>query len=220
MPTQPRNPSRRRRPIAIAGAVMVAVLTPLAAAACGGSSSDGSASSSTSLTPTTTTAVPPTTNAAPPPIPTTPITITSPADGVSPRGSGCSPSEDTLPDGTWFGELKSVDTAASTISLDLECMYVGPAADAKAASMGDPTPVPNDYLITNDSTKLFVIPVWPDVQVLPLEMVAPGGFTGANEPASTGLANATTILTMAAPKLVWVQITNGRAIVIQSQFTP
>lgn len=196
----------------------------LGAAACGGGSGSSSSSSSTtavtstSRSSTTTTAAPTTTTQ--PPTPTTPITIAHGQNATEPDGSGCSPTGDTLPDGVWFGTLVSVDVPGNSIGLDLECFYTGPAADAKAASQGQMTPVPNGYLITNQSTKVFTVPTWSNVQVLPLQMIGAGGFTGANQAASTGVSNANTILTMPAPKIVWVKVVGGKAIVIQSQFTP
>jgi hypothetical protein len=201
----------------IAATLAVTVLLGVTIAACGSGSKNSAAT--TTAAPTTTSTAAPTTTTTQPPTPPTPITITTPADGTSPNGSGCSPSGSTLPDGTWFGYLKSFDTAAQTFGLDLACFYVGPAANAKAAELGKETPVPNDYLITNQSETVFTVPAWPNVQIVPLDHVG-GGFSGGLAPASTGLANAQKILDTPAPPIVWVQVTSGKALVIQAQFTP
>lgn len=194
----------------------------LGAAACGKGSSSSSSTTTSQATSTSTAA--PSTTTTQPAIPTTPITISTPADGTSPNGSGCSPSGSTLPDGTWFGYLKTVSPdgppVAQTIGLDLACFYVGPAANAKAAELGQETPVPNDYLITNQSATEFTVPAWPDVQVVRLEQVGQYGLTGGLAPATTGLAGATPILIGFASPIVWVQVVGGKALVIQAQFTP
>ena len=212
----------RRRPRRRAATVAIALVASIAIAACSGggdkASSDAAASKAADGKRSSTTTAAPTTTTTQPPTPTTPIAITHSSTG--PDGSGCSPTGDTLGDGLWFGTLVSVDTPGNSIGLDLECFYSGAAANAAAAAQGTRTPVPNGVLITNQSTKVFTIPAWNNVQVLPLQMVGSGGFTGGNQPASTGVSAANTILTMPAPKLVWVQIVGGKALVIQAQFTP
>lgn len=213
---------RLQRPmILIAGLVLAAFLV-----ACGGggkSSSADSATEATSAERSTTTSPASTsssTTTTQPATPTTPISIPSGKNATGPDGSGCSPAGDILSDGIWFGNLVSVDTPGNAIGLDLECFYSGAAANAASAAQGGTGQVPNGVFISNQSSKIFTIPTWANVQVLPLEMVGSGGFTGGNQRASTGVAAANTILTMRAPKIVWVQIVGGKALVIQSQFTP
>jgi hypothetical protein len=201
------------------GLVLVLGALTIGTVAC----SKGSGSSSTSTTtPVATTAstTAASTTTTQPATPVTPIKIATPTDGTSPNGSGCSPSGTTLPDGTWFGYLTSVDAAAQTFGLDLACFWVGPAANAKAAELGKETPVPNDYIITNVSPTIFTVPAWPNVQVVRLEQIGEFGFTGGLAPATTGLVGATPILTTPANPIVWVQMVGGKALVIQAQFTP
>jgi hypothetical protein len=192
------------------GATSVAPATSVATA-----TTAAPATTDTSSKPTTSTTKP-----APKP-PTTPITIKTSTDGTSPDGSGCSPSSATLPDGTWFGVLKSVDPQAGTIGIDLACWFTGAAANA-AATADDPAaevPVPNDYYIRNQVPTVYTTHAVPDLAVVPLEET-PGGPTGGNGPTQTGVAAASTILNSQTPKLVWVQVTDGWVTVVQAQFTP
>ena len=220
-----RPTDRRRRAVAIAA---IGIACAIAIVSCGGggkrSASDETSTAATSAERSSTTAPANTTSSSTtttqPATPTTPITIPFAKNATGPDGSGCSPAGDTLGDGLWFGNLVSVDTPRNSIGLDLECFYSGAAANAASAAQGGSGQVPNGVFITNQSAKIFAIPTWSNVQVLPLEMVGTGGFTGGNQPASTGVAAANTILTMRAPKIVWVQIVGGKALVIQSQFTP
>ncbi len=213
----PSPPARSRR-LPAHGFVAIVVVLALAgvASAC---SSNGSKSGSTSTTgaPTTTVAGASTT-AAPPIPPTTPISIPKSSDGTSPDGSGCTPpSEAKLPDGIWFGVLKSVAPATNTVGLDLACWYTGSAAQAAA---GSPSPVPNDYYVKNQSSNVYQIQAVTNVAVVPLATAANGEFTGSLGPTKTGVAAAQTILDSQTPKYVWIEITRGVATVIQAQFTP
>ena len=79
---------------------------------------------------------------------------------LDPHGSGCSPGEETLPDGVWFG-FPTAWTAES-IEFDLACFYSGEAATAEASARGEESPPPNDYIITNDNDALRIVEVAED----------------------------------------------------------
>ena len=84
------------------------------------------------------------------------------ADGA--EGSGCTPSsEDTLPDGRWFGFATS--TTGSEIEFDLACWFSGEAAVAAAEEAGEESPPPNDYFIRNNNELTRDLPVAEDVEV-------------------------------------------------------
>jgi hypothetical protein len=193
-------------------AIVAAVVgLTLAAGACSSSSKSAHAPGSD----TSTTAAP-TTSAQPIP-PSTPISIPTSADGTSPDGSGCTPPEgNTLPDGIWFGVLKSVTPATNAIGLDLACWYSGAAAQAAS---GSSAPVDNDYYVRNQNPKIYTLPTVTQVAVVPLA-TANGGFSGGSAPATTGVASAQAILNTQTPHYVWVEITQGLVTVIQAQFTP
>lgn len=70
-------------------------------------------------------------------------------------GSGCTPGEGDLPDGWWYGGISAAPT--TTLEFDLACFYVGPAAEAEAASRGDE--VNNDYYVVNDNPAVRSLPV-------------------------------------------------------------
>jgi hypothetical protein len=55
---------------------------------------------------------------------------------------GCSgtPAPDTLPDGEYFGYLKSMNTDSQTAAFDLACFYSGEEANREAAARGDEVP--------------------------------------------------------------------------------
>ncbi len=205
----PRGRPRRRPPGAILAAL--AVMSVLTAGAC--SSSHGSASA-----PDTTASGATTVTSAQPTPPSVPISIPASTDSTSPDGSGCTPpAGGSLPDGIWFGVLKSVDTAHDAIGLDLACWFSGAAAQAAA---GSSTPVDNDYFVRNENPKIYTLPTATKVAVLPLAENASGGFSGTDAAPTTGVASAQAILGSDTPKYVWVEITDGLVTVIQAQFTP
>lgn len=68
------------------------------------------------------------------------------------QGSGCAPGTDTLPDGIWFGYVRSVKD--TSLSFDLACFWVGQAA---ADHSGDEE-VADAYYIGNDNPQLRTVP--------------------------------------------------------------
>lgn len=201
--------------------VASAVVLTLGVAGC---SSDQKKKRRSTSTTTPTTAVTTTTTATTvttmPAVPPTPIAIPASTDGTSPDGSGCSPPAGVaLPDGIWFGQLESVDTAAGTIGLDLACFFVGPAANVAASADGETEiPVPNDYYIRNKVAKIYTLKAAPNVAVLKLPM---GG--GSPEPvlAGTGPSAAAAMLAEFSDYWIgWVQVSGGWVVVIQQQYVP
>lgn len=75
-----------------------------------------------------------------------------------PSGSGCTPGAGELLDGWWYGTLSG--PPSSSLELDLACFYVGPAAEAEAASRGDE--VNNDYYVVNDNPAVRMLPLGTD----------------------------------------------------------
>jgi hypothetical protein len=197
-------PRPRCAPLLIGALVLV-----VAAGAC--SSSKGPGPDFTSTTTAATTSSQPTP-------PSVPISIPASTDDTSPDGSGCTPpAGDKLPDGIWFGVLKSVDASTGTIGLDLACWFSGTAAQAAS---GSATPVDDDYYVRNENPKIYSLPTATQVAVVPLATDASGGFSGGTAKAATGVASAQTILASQTPRYVWVEITDGLVTVIQAQFTP
>jgi hypothetical protein len=145
-----------------------------------------------------------------------PFAGTSPPDGVSPGGSGCTPpSPTTLPDGAWFGMLRADNPAAGTIGFDLACIYFGDAANAAARADGATViPVPNDHWIRNKSPRVYTLHAVPDVAV---------GVLGANGsaveyyPTQKGLAAAAPVVNSS---WVWIDVTNAWVIAIQQKYLP
>ncbi len=161
------------------------------------------------------------TSSVPPPAGTAPFVTFPPAstDGVSPEGSGCSPSSaNELPDGIWFGVLTSVDPSAGTVGLDLACLFFGQAANAAAAADGfTEIPVPNDYWIRNASTNVYTLPVVPDVAVVTLVEDRPAEFA----PPETGLDAVARVET--SPLLRpdwWIEVRDGWVVAMQQQYFP
>jgi len=180
------------------------------ATAGGTSAATAEATTTTTSSSTSATAV----AAPPPPVPSVPLRPSDPADGTSPLGSGCNPGGDVLPDGTWFGVLEEVDPTSGSVGLDLGCFFVGDAANAAAAEAGGEVPVNNDYFVSNVNPMVFDVAVWPNAVVL---LVVPGSSDVSV--AGTGAGAAASIPSSPLP-MVWLQITDGRAIVVQQQYLP
>ncbi len=198
---------------------MVAASLGVAACSSGttttGNQSETTATTAASPGPSGGTTIGPTTTRPPPPAGTIPFISIPPAtnDGVSAEGDGCTPTSATeLPDGRWFGFLRTVDRAEGTIGLDLSCLFFFGAADAAATADGETdVPVPNDYWVRNQNPLVYPLAFVPDVAVGLLE---PGGSTFA--PTTSG----PTALPEATGQPVWVQIVDGWVVAVQQQYFP
>ena len=177
------------------------------------------ASDDLSPTPTATVAEPASTTSAPVPAAGAIPFITSPSgDTVTtgPEGSGCSPSSAIeLPDGLWFGWVRSVDPVGSTMGLDLACLYFGDAANAAAAAAGvTEIPVPDGTWIGDVSKNVYTLRLVPDVTV----GVVPESFSNGENlvPGGSGAA----ALTPTLGRGVWVEVTDGWVVAVQQQYLP
>ena len=108
---------------------------------------------------TTTTTLPPETTTTTPPASTT----TTDGDPLAPEGSGCTPGTAVLPDGEWYGGVRTFDEQG--ISFDLACLFTGDAAAEAAAEDEEESPPPNDYYVRNESEEVRVLVVRPDTSV-------------------------------------------------------
>ena len=166
---------------------------------------------STTVARTTTTTLGP-----PPPPGSIPFVVIEPAspDGTSASGSGCAPQSPTLPDGQWFGRLKAIDTTAGTIGFDLECFFVGDAANAAATADGQTeVPVPDDVYIRNESETVRTEHAVTDVAV---GVLGSGGASTDYEPGLSGLSSAGALV----DRGVWLEVHDGWVVAIQQQFFP
>lgn len=198
----------RRRPALVPALAVVAAVAVLAAG-CGDDDDDDARGT------TTTTAVAgggtTTTASSPPSSSETTAGGTGEALGESPTfhddaasGSGCAPGEGDLPDGWWYGRISAVPT--TTLGLDLACFYVGPAAEAEAASRGDE--VNNDYYVVNDN---------PAVRTL---TVASGASAECVDLEPTLEMVGCTPADVAADWTVWVRVVDGEVDRILEQYLP
>ncbi len=105
-------------------------------------------------------------NASGTPVPPTPTT-TSP----SPTGRPSASPSPALEDGRHFGYIQSAQLTAppQVIVFDLAYLLTGDEANQAAADRGLETPVPNDYFIVNDNSKLRRLPVAPGLRILLLD---------------------------------------------------
>lgn len=141
---------------------------------------------------------------------------------------GCGTSApDTLPDGTYFGFVKDVDTASGTMSFDLACFYTGDEADQQAAARGDEVPVPNDVYIVNDNPKARDLMLSPSPELVLIDWNAccetkPGADLDAFATAIDGNG----FTTIGGWKYngqnspYWVTVDGGQVVLIEEQFLP
>jgi hypothetical protein len=99
------------------------------------------------------------------PMPTPTATSPSPTDGPSATPAPA------LEDGRHFGYIRSAQLTAEpqVIVFDLAELLTGDEANQAAAERGQETPVPNDYFIVNDNTRLRELPVAPGLRILLLD---------------------------------------------------
>ncbi len=196
----------------------------LSAGACSSDSKDDASSTATAeksaVAPETTssTAAKTTTTTLGPPPPAGSIPFAElqpqPANSTAPSGSGCTPQTSTLPDGQWFGQLKAVDTTAGTLGFDLECFFVGDAANAAATADGQTeVPVPDDVYIRNESSAVRTQQAVTDVAI---GILGSGGASTDYEPTAHGLSAAGPLIDHG----VWLEVKDGWVIAIQQQFFP
>ena len=135
-----------------------AALAGLLLAAC--ATQGGESTTTTEDVTTTTTTSNPTTTGQPP----------TDTNDLASR-SGCKPgTEETLPDGEWYGYI--VDVNASEVDFDLACWFSGDAAVTAASEDGAESPPPNDYYIRNENQAVRVLAVASSAEV---EYLANGG---------------------------------------------
>ena len=129
------------------------------------------------------------------------------------QGSGCTPGEGDLPDGTWFGYVS--DPATDSLAFDLACWFSGAGAIEATLADGEESPPPNDYYIRNTSTDTRTVPVAADVAVrwLSPEDIANLADIAYNQwieirPERDWLPG------------VWIEIENGVVTSIEEQYQP
>lgn len=140
-----------------------------------------------------------------------PDTAVPPNDRTSgTAGSGCTPGDgDRLPDGVWMGEVS--DLGADEIAIDLVCFTTVSSSNGEELF--------EDFVITNESSKIRRMPVAPDVRFF-LQTAPPVSsvtqptetrpFTDAAEAARFALRSGD------ASPLAWVLIEGGRVTEIYS----
>ncbi|HSM02363.1 MAG TPA: hypothetical protein VK960_08005 [Acidimicrobiia bacterium] len=147
------------------------LVVALLAAACGDDAADTTTTPSTTTVAVTTTTIPPTTTVAPtttttvaPTTTTTvaPTTTTAPPPAAVPAGSGCTPSGDVLPNGTWYGFIEGVDVVEVEFTFDLACVFEG---DQQPIAILEDGRDLNTYMeftpyFRNRNEKQFIVPAF------------------------------------------------------------
>lgn len=142
---------------------------------------------------------------------------------------GCSggPAPDALPDGGYFGYVKSMNTASQRMAFDLACFYTGDEANQQAAARGDEVPVPNDVYIVNDNTKVRTVNFDPAARLQLIDWnqcceFAAGAemqsFASAVESGDFAELDAFRYAGTMSP--YWVTIQDGRVVAFEEQFLP
>jgi hypothetical protein len=126
------------------------------------------------------------------------------------QGSGCAPGAGKLPDGVWFGFVKTWST--TQVAFDLACWYSGAAGEAQAAAHGQE--FTNDYFVTNDSTTVRLVTVAGDI---PAKKAAwdDGVFT-----LSQVIADPGGTLPTSAPYPAWLFVNGGVVTELEVQYVP
>jgi len=174
------------------------------------------APSTTTTAPTATTSEESTTIASAVSTTTTAVATTVADTNELASGSGCTPGDVELPDGTWFGFV--VDANADELQFDLACWFSGEAAIAATAEDGEESPPPNDYYIRNLNPAVRTLAIGEaDVFWLP--------NTGDPASAETVEYGEWMVYRDARPEAefqpgVWVTITDGVVTHVEEQYVP
>lgn len=216
----------RHRSRTTATAMALAALLALGTAACG---DDGETATSTEPTetsaveasaPSPSTSSPTTSSVAstePSSTSTSPLTETT-TTGVSggddgADGSGCSPGQGSLPDGSWYGQA-SVATA-DELAFDLACWFSGDAAAAAAAADGEESPPPNDYYVRDFADTVRIVHPAIDTPVR--------WYPQLGDPASETDTTYGSWVETNSERLrpgIWITIDGGRVTAIAEQWVP
>lgn len=184
--------------------------------------------------PTTTSPTGGSTTAATGPTQPTGPTATGSTGGTGGTGSaanlGCSggaPAPDTLPDGEYFGFVKSMNTAAQTMAFDLACFYTGDEANQQAAARGDEVPVPNDVYIVNDNTKVRTLTFDPAAELKLIDWNQCCEFAqGADMQSFASAVDSGDFAEFGGFRYAgthspyWVTIQDGQVVEVEEQFLP
>lgn len=148
-------------------------------------------------------------------------TPTAPSKTPTPSTSPTAPRSAVEPGLTKdFGYTKSSRTVDGYVhlSFDRAILLTGAAANDYAAAHGMATPVPNDYLVVNDSKKLRDLVLSPDVKITGNVLLA---GTGTGDPSPVSLA--TFLAKIKADPTIPVHITYDKNLLvtkIDEQFFP
>jgi len=167
--------------------------------------------------------------ASPTPKPTSEAPTSTPSESPSPSASAIAtdePAGDTLPDGTYFVRLTDIqggEEGPLLLQYDLAYFLTGADANQAAADRGLETPVPNDYFIVNDNSKLRLTPL---EGVYSVKYIPEG--SGLSTPVKAHEAQflgwmGDTVQTDFPPKDTawwWITIQNGSVTKIQQQYLP
>ena len=130
------------------------------------------------------------------------------------EGSGCTPGDGALPDGSWFGYVEAV--SAGSVEFDLACWFSGNAANAAALEDGETeVPVPNDYYVRNQNRALRSVPVADGATVVWLEDPDPSRPTTSDYPTWRAARDGRTDLPG-----VWLTVAGGEVTEISEQYVP
>jgi len=152
----------------------------------------------------------------------TPSPTGTPSDAPSPDATPSAPP--VLEDGRHFVLAERVRRAATapTLEFDLAEFYTGEEANEVAEQRGDETPVPNDYYIVNDSSRLRRLAFAPDATVtyIPTDRCC--------EPVAGDLRAWIASVNGRRPgdypppayTYWWIEVADGRIVAIEQQYLP
>ena len=134
--------------------------------------------------------------------PATTATTAAPTTALAvPSGSGCSPGPGSLPDGEWYGFIRS--SSANSIDFDLACFFYDEQADLAALEDDRPEEVRYDEYVRNNVPTLRTMAVTADVSV----------NRSTERPANITFGEWTTSRYLG----VWLTIINGDIVLIRVQ---